>query len=348
MRVGNTSIEVVGYGNFLKLAAITVLLAGFLAAPSLGQQAGQKTFASPEEASKALYAAAKGNDEKAMLDLLGPDGKEIVSSGDEAEDAQSRAEFVKRYEEMNRLVKEPDGSVSLYIGAHNWPCPIPLMNKGNVWYFDTAMGKQEILFRRIGRNEISAIHVCRELAAAQKEYYSQQHNEYARRIHGEEGKHDGLYWKTAENETRSPIGPLVAQAVSDEETLPRLLFSHPHAPGEECPGRRENLPCGRQNDRLRLRGLPRGLPFVWRENFPRGRRRRRLREGLGQKDGNDRDLHARIQSGFRLAKIRTGTASVCWRAAKAIRRCLRRQIVIQRRKPFLPGRPAFAQELPSA
>jgi Protein of unknown function (DUF2950) len=189
MRVGNMGMEAVGCGNFLKSAATAVLLAGFLAAPSLGQQAGQKTFASPEEASKALYAAAKSNDEKAMLDLLGPDGKEIVSSGDEAEDAQSRAEFVKRYEEMNRLVKEPDGSVSLYIGAHNWPCPIPLVNKGSLWYFDTASGKQEILFRRIGRNEISAIHVCRELAAAQKEYYSEQHNEFARRIHSEDGKH---------------------------------------------------------------------------------------------------------------------------------------------------------------
>jgi hypothetical protein len=221
MRVGNANIEVFGCANFLRLAAMTVLLAGFFGAPSLGQQAGQKTFASPAEASKAMYAAAKSNDEKTMLDLLGPGGKEIVSSGDDAEDAQSRAEFVKRYEEMNRLVKEPDGSVTLYVGAHNWPCPIPIVNKGNVWYFDTAVAKQEILFRRVGRNEISAIHVCRELAAAQKEYYSQQHNEYARRIHSEEGKHDGLYWKTAANEPRSPIGPLVAQAVSNEETKSR-------------------------------------------------------------------------------------------------------------------------------
>jgi len=167
------------------------------------------------------------DDEKAMLDIFGPAGKQIVSSGDDAEDAQNRATFVQRYQEMHRLVKEPDGSVTLYIGAHNWPCTIPLMNKGNVWYFDTAMGKQEILFRRIGRNEISAIHVCRELAAAQKEYYSEQHNEYARRIHSEEGKHDGLYWKTAENEPRSPIGPLVAQAVSDEETKSRGVESVP-------------------------------------------------------------------------------------------------------------------------
>ena len=218
MQVGNMSHRLAELCNFWKSIAAAILTTGLLAAPALAQQAGQKTFASPEEASKALYSAAKSNDEKAMLDLLGPDGKAIISSGDAAEDAQSRAEFVKRYEEMSRLVKEPDGSVTVYIGAHNWPCPIPLVNKGNAWYFDSAVGKQEILFRRIGRNEISAIHVSRELAAAQKEYFSEQHGEYAHRIYSEEGKHDGLYWKAAENEPQSPIGPLVAQAVSDEET----------------------------------------------------------------------------------------------------------------------------------
>ena len=221
MPAGNKSNGVSGGFNSLRLSAAAILLTGLLAAPAFAQQAGQKTFASPEEASKALFAAAKSNDEKAMLELLGPEGKEIISSGDEAEDAQSRAEFVKRYEEMSRLVKEPDGNVTLYIGAHNWPCPIPLVNKGNLWYFDSAVGKQEILFRRVGRNEISAIHVCRELAAAQKEYSSQQHNEYARWIQSEEGKHDGLYWKTAGNEPQSPIGPLVAQAVSDDENKTR-------------------------------------------------------------------------------------------------------------------------------
>ena len=221
MRFGNMSNGVIGRRNFWKLAAVAVLLTGLFASPSWAQQAGQKTFASPEEASKALFQAAKSNDEKALLDLLGQDGKEIISSGNEAEDAEARANYAKRYEEMNRLVKEPNGSVTLYIGAHNWPYPIPLVSKGNVWYFDTAMGKQEILFRRVGRNEVSAIHVCRQLGAAQKEYYSQQHNEYARRIDSEEGKHNGLYWKTAESEPQSPIGPLVAQAVSGDENKSR-------------------------------------------------------------------------------------------------------------------------------
>ncbi|HET6930749.1 MAG TPA: DUF2950 domain-containing protein [Candidatus Acidoferrum sp.] len=221
MQVGNICHRFADLCNSWKTAAAAILTAGLLATPAFAQQAGQKTFASPEEASKALFSAVKSNDEKAMLDLLGPDGKEIVSSGDEAEDAQSRAEFAKRYEEMSRLVKEPDGSVTLYIGAHNWPCPIPLVNKGSAWYFDTAVGKQEILFRRIGRNEISAIHVSRELAAAQKEYFAERHGEYAHRIYSEEGKRDGLYWKTAENEPQSPIGPLLAQAVSDDESKTR-------------------------------------------------------------------------------------------------------------------------------
>ena len=149
---------------------VAILLTVCFSTRSMAQQPGQKTFSSAEDASNALVTAAQNNDEKAMLDILGPDGKQIVSSGDEAEDAQSRANFVKRYQEMHRLVKEPDGTTILYIGAHNWPTPIPLVNKGNSWYFDTEAGKKEILYRRIGRNELSAIRVCQELVAAQKEY----------------------------------------------------------------------------------------------------------------------------------------------------------------------------------
>ncbi len=180
--------------------------------PSVAQQARQRTFSSPEEASTALVSAAQKNDETAMLDILGPDAKRIVSSGDEAEDASSRANFVQRYNEMHRMVKEPDGSVVLYIGAHNWPTPIPLVDKGGVWYFDTDAGKKEILYRRIGRNEISAIRVCQELVGAEKEYYSAQHGEYAQEVVSDNGQHDGLYWKTANGESPSPIGPLLAAA----------------------------------------------------------------------------------------------------------------------------------------
>jgi len=201
--------------GFLRLAAVATLLMGFCAIRSTAQQPGQKTFSSAEEASNALAAAAQSNDEKAMLEILGPEGKHIVSSGDETEDAENRANFVRRYQEMHRFVKEPDGTTTLYIGAYNWPTPIPLVNKGDLWYFETEAGKKEILYRRIGGNELSAIRVCQELATAEKEYYSAQQNQYAQRIFSDEGRHNGLYWKVAAGEPESPIGPLVAAAVAE-------------------------------------------------------------------------------------------------------------------------------------
>ena len=198
-----------------KLAVAVLLLTGCLSVRSMAQQSGQKTFSSPEEASNALLVATQNNDEKAMLEILGPEEKQIVSSGDDTEDSNNRAIFVKKYEEMHRLLREPDGTVTLYIGAENWPTPIPLVNKGTVWYFDTGAAKKEILFRRIGRNEMSTIVVCRQLAAAQKEYYASHHEEYAQKIFSDEGQHDGLYWKAADGEPKSPIGPLVASAVAE-------------------------------------------------------------------------------------------------------------------------------------
>jgi Protein of unknown function (DUF2950) len=229
------------YGErFSKTAAIAVLVTAALATGLQAQQRGQKTFATPEEACKALLTAAQANDEKALLDVFGPDGKLIVSSGDAAEDARMRGNFVKRYEEMNRLVKEPDGTISLYIGSHNWPYPIPLRTKGNVWYFDTDAGRQEILYRRIGYNEISAMHICDQLVAAEKEYYSQHNSEYAQKIYSDEGKQDGLYWKPVSGQPESPIGPLVAGAAASRggEAVPyRGYYFHAlTSQGKDSPG----------------------------------------------------------------------------------------------------------------
>ncbi len=199
--------------NLAGFAGIAIVVTLCLSLSSMAQQPGQKTFSSAEDAGSRLVAAAQNNDEKAMLAILGPDAKHIVSSGDDAEDAENRANFVQKYQEMHRLVKEPDGTTTLYIGAENWPTPIPLVNKGTTWYFDTDAGKKEILFRRIGRNEMSAIRICQELVAAQKEY-SAQHSEYAQKIYSDAG-HNGLYWKSGDGEAQSPVGPLVAAAVSD-------------------------------------------------------------------------------------------------------------------------------------
>jgi len=215
MRRTKLNFDELHWANLPKLAVVAVFLTACFTTHSMAQQPGQKTFSSTEDAFNALVMAAQNNDEKAMFEILGRHGKQIVSSGDETEDANSRANFVQRYQEMHRLVKEPDGTTVLYIGANNWPLPIPLVHKGNSWYFDTEAGKKDILYRRIGRNELSAVRVCQELVAAQKEFYSMQHNEYARKFFSDEGQHDGLYWKAADGEPRSPIGPLVASAVAE-------------------------------------------------------------------------------------------------------------------------------------
>jgi Protein of unknown function (DUF2950) len=198
-----------------KLAGIALLAAGMVF-PAAAQPSGQKTFTSATAASKALVAALKADDQAALLKILGPDAKDIVSSGDAAEDKTNRAQFVQKYEQMHRLVIEPNGTTTLYIGAENWPTPIPLVHQGDVWYFDTPAGKQEILYRRVGRNELATIRVCHELVDAEKEYHAQAHDGgsgvYAQKLVSDPGKHDGLYWQASAGESESPIGPLVAAA----------------------------------------------------------------------------------------------------------------------------------------
>lgn len=187
---------------------------------SAGPQAGQDLFPSAANATDALVSALQKDDENSLLKILGPNAKDIISSGDKAEDRGARREFVEKYQQMHRLVMEPDGTTTLYIGAENWPTPIPLIRKGSSWYFDTAAGKQEILYRRVGKNELAAIQVCQELVDAEKEYYGQPHDgdqspHYAEKLISDPGKHNGLYWETSAGETPSPIGPLVASATDN-------------------------------------------------------------------------------------------------------------------------------------
>ncbi len=201
--------------QFSQLAGVAVLSAACFTAPASAQQPGQKTFSSAAEASAAFMTAVKDNDETTLLAILGPAGKDIISSGDSTQDRERRADIAQKYEQMHRLMKEPDGTTTLYLGAENWPLPIPLEHKGKVWFFDTEAGKQEILYRRVGENELSAIRICQALAAAQKDYYSAHGDQYAKQIFSDEGQQNGLYWKVAEGEPQSPIGPLVASAVAE-------------------------------------------------------------------------------------------------------------------------------------
>jgi hypothetical protein len=211
--------------NKLAKAAGFVFLAAAMVPVGSAQQAGQETFSSAGQATKALVSAVRNDDESTLLKILGPDARDIISSGDPTEDKTNRQEFVEKYKKMHRLVNEPDGVTTLYIGAENWPTPIPLIQKNGAWYFDTAKGKQEILFRRIGRNELSAIQVCRELVDAEKEYYGQPHdgesdNQYAQKLTSDPGKHDGLYWQTSAGQTESPIGPMLAAAAASSDKNP--------------------------------------------------------------------------------------------------------------------------------
>jgi len=221
---------------------LAVVLACAVAVPGSTQQPAQTTFPSAEQAADALVAAARAGDAARLTALLGPAGKELVSSGDSVQDKRDRDQFVRKYEEMHRLAKEPDGTTTLYIGAENWPLPIPLVGTDGAWRFDTEAGKQEILFRRVGRNELTAIRACRALVEAEEAYHAASAREaggvahYASRFISDSGTRDGLYWR-GEGE-RSPIGPLLAAAAGSAGATPfhgylfRLLTAQgPNAPG---------------------------------------------------------------------------------------------------------------------
>jgi hypothetical protein len=184
------------------------------------QANGEKTFASPGDAVLGLYNAAKSNDTQALNAIFGSNAQKILNTGDAVADKNGLANFVRRYDQMHRVVIEPDGTVTLYVGADNWPTPIPIVkNSGGQWYFDTETGMQEILYRRVGTNENDAIETLNTLVEAQQEYASQPRDgnktkEYALKFISTTGKQDGLYWKTDESQPASPIGPLIADANS--------------------------------------------------------------------------------------------------------------------------------------
>jgi Protein of unknown function (DUF2950) len=204
----------------LAAAVLLALSLGCSFAPAFAQQPGQQTFASFEEAAHALFVAMKSQDEQSPLRILGPSGKEVLSSGDPEEDADARSSFVVKYQEMHRFVREPGGTVTLVIGAENWPFPIPLVSNQDKWYFDTDAGKDEILFRRIGRNELAAMDVLSQLVEAQKQYFARPtgnvSRQFAQKMVSDEGRHNGLYWYGAYDESDNPIDPLIAYAGAED------------------------------------------------------------------------------------------------------------------------------------
>lgn len=212
----------------------------------------QKSFESPDSATQALVAALRTADSDSLDEILGSDGDAIISSGDEVSDQRAIAKFLAAYDENHSLIAESDKQMILEVGKDGWPMPIPLIQKRGTWRFDTRSGKDEILARRIGRNELSAIQVCRAIVDAQREYAQldpegKGGRAFARKFVSDSGSRNGLYWESKSGEPPSPLGSLVATASQEgytadpnksEEPRPyhgyyyRILTSQgPNAPG---------------------------------------------------------------------------------------------------------------------
>jgi len=187
---------------------------------TIGCSLQQERFSSPEEATGALIEASKSDQSDVVRRILGRGADDVLSSGDEVADRRAREKFLAAYDEKNALVAEPDGRVTLQVGKDDWPMPIPLVKSFGSWRFDTHRGKEEILNRRIGRNELSVRQVCLAIVDAQREYAAMDHNkdgvlEYAQKVISDPGEKNGLYWETHDDEPPSPLGPLVADAVEE-------------------------------------------------------------------------------------------------------------------------------------
>jgi Protein of unknown function (DUF2950) len=206
--------------EILALVSVTFVLS---IAPAFGADAqsaaksAQPTFATPDEAFAAITEAAKNYDRATLLKLLGPGAKRIVDSGDPVADRESGRRFADSYAQKHSVQMDGDAKATLIVGADDWPQPIPVVKDGQRWRFDARAGEEEILARRIGRNELAAIQVCLAYVDAQKDFASVDRNgdgvlEYARKFVSSPGKHDGLYWPTNQGDPPSPLGPAFARA----------------------------------------------------------------------------------------------------------------------------------------
>jgi hypothetical protein len=212
-----------GLAGSLAAAVGSVLLLGSLEATLAGQAPG-RTFASPDEAVQALAKAARAAGFDEMLAIFGPEGRELIATSDPATARMNQQVFTVAFSEGWRLVDESGGRKTLVIGNEEWPFPVPLVRQGGRWRFDTAAGKEEVIARRIGRNELQAIAICQQYVAAQLRYALVGHDGkpaglYAQAFRSDPGRQNGLYWPVKPGENRSPLGDLVAQASAEGRSL---------------------------------------------------------------------------------------------------------------------------------
>lgn len=202
---------------FLMSTLVVVGIAAGVSAKSPAKGSGPAVFPSPEAAVEALATALKSGDETALLAIFGKAGKDLIASGDAVADRNAREQFLRMYETRHQLSSESDRMMALEVGQEHWPFPIPLVRKGQGWCFDTRLGKEEIINRRIGRNELNAVQVCHAYVDAQHQYAAKDRDgdgvlEYAQRVVSNTGQQDGLFWPEAEGREASPLGPLFARA----------------------------------------------------------------------------------------------------------------------------------------
>lgn len=207
-----------------RLAAFSIILSLVLLAGAVGhvgaQAKGPKAFSTAEEAAEAFIAAAEKFDAAALFEILGPGSYDLIHSGDIVADKQVALEFGRLAREKTTFVidKRNRNLVILQVGADHWPSPIPIVRKAGKWYHDAAAGRQELLYRRIGRNELDAIKVCRGFVEAQHEYALEKHdgapvNQYAQKVIASPGKQDGLAWQNADGTWGGPVGENIARAI---------------------------------------------------------------------------------------------------------------------------------------
>jgi len=200
--------------------AVALIVVVIFQGTALAAQARQKTFGTPQAAVEALVKAISDQNIKELLAIFGPGSETLISSGDKVDDRESREKLLLRYGEKNRMETEGDEKVILHVGNNDWPFPIPIVKTGERWRFDTKQGKEEILSRRIGENELGAIQTCLAYVDAQREYAVMDRDgdglqAYAQKFRSTKGKKDGLYWDVTPGEEPSPLGPLVAKARSE-------------------------------------------------------------------------------------------------------------------------------------
>ena len=219
-----TSLKIALFRSLLSLVVPCIVLTTVGTAPAAAARTSRKFFTTPEEAVQRLVAAVQNNDRKELLTILGPGSQPIVSSGDRVADRNVGERFVRLYKEKQLIEGADTGRAVLIIGTEEHRFPVPIVKRGNSWHFDARAGREELLNRRIGRNELEVIELLREYVDAQREYAAKDRDgdgvtHFARKFRSTPGRKDGLYWERKEGEEESPFGELAARAAQEGYAL---------------------------------------------------------------------------------------------------------------------------------